>query len=86
MAAGTLTEAGWADVAADKVAADAIVEHDAIADPGQPAFLGVPEERVDEANALLDAHLAPYRREDGRYELPVNFLVVSARAPGSRRP
>lgn len=80
-AASLLERAGWERVAVEAVTTTAVVSRAAIADDAQAAFMGVPPERLDEARAAVDAHVAAFERPDGRLEVPIAFYVVSSRAP-----
>jgi SAM-dependent methyltransferase len=42
-------------------------------------YLGVAEDRLAEARAACEEHLAPLRRSDGRYDAPLAFQVFTAR-------
>ena len=75
-----LGAAGWSDVVVEPHAGTASVGRDAIADAGQPAYLGVPEDRLADAEAAIDANLAPFADGDGGYVVPLAFFVVTARA------
>jgi hypothetical protein len=75
-----LVAAGFSDVAVEPHTGSATVARDAIADQGQPAYFGVPEDRLADAEAAIDANLAPFAEGDGRYRVPLAFFVVTARA------
>jgi SAM-dependent methyltransferase len=57
--------------------ASAVVDHDLL------SFMGVPPEREDEANAILDRHLARFAvdAEADVYDYPLAFMVYVARNP-----
>ena len=78
---GILRSAGWDAVHCEPYQTTAIVDADAICDEGQPAFLGVPEDRVAQAQAAARAHLAPLEAPHGRYRAPLAFFIVTARRP-----
>jgi SAM-dependent methyltransferase len=77
---GILEGAGWTDVRIDAHRGSVVVDRRAIADHGQPAFMGVADARLDEAIAAIDQHASRFERPDGRLEVPVAFFVVGARA------
>jgi SAM-dependent methyltransferase len=76
-----LTDAGWTDVTSVTHHGRATVDRRAIADEGQAAFMGVPEDRLTEAASAIDAHLAPFRSDGGRYDVPISWRTVTASAP-----
>jgi SAM-dependent methyltransferase len=75
-----LTAAGWTDVSRTIHAVTATVARDAIIDDAQLSFLGVPADRVAEARAAVEAHLAPLHRADGNYDAPLAFQIFTATA------
>ena len=75
-----LARAGWSAVGVEARSGTATVARDAIADEGQPRFLGVAEDRLDEARAAVDAHLARFADPAGGYTVPIAYLVVTATA------
>jgi SAM-dependent methyltransferase len=77
-----LRSAGWVDVASSPYEMTVAVDARAIADDGQPAFLGVPEGRLAEARTAMALHLAGMARGDGRYDAALAFRIVTARRPG----
>ena len=50
----------------------------AVVDRSLLGFMGVPPERVGEAESVLDAHLARFAVGDGAYEYPLAFRVYEA--------
>jgi SAM-dependent methyltransferase len=78
-----LGAAGWADV--DCAPYDVIVSvtRDALVDDDQPAFMGVPEDRLAEAHAAVTRHLAAFDQGDGRYRIPLAYQVFTAANPGA---
>lgn len=77
-----LRAAGWEGVSRE--AHELVVDIDAAALAGDDylRFAGVAPERMDDARDAVDAHLAPLRRPDGRYDAPLAFQVFVARAAG----
>jgi SAM-dependent methyltransferase len=75
-----LEGAGWSDVSVDAHDGTVVVDREAIAEHGQPAFMGVAEANLAEATEAIDRHASKFERPDGRLEVPVAFFVVSARA------
>jgi hypothetical protein len=56
---------------------------DAVVDVSLLSFMGVPEERREEAEGLLEGHLARFSVDAGSdlYDYPLAFWVVEALAP-----
>lgn len=75
-----LTSAGWSDVDHTAHEVTATVHRDALMDDAQLRVLGVDPARMEEAGRAVDAHLAPLRRDDGRYDAPLAFQIFTARA------
>lgn len=77
---GILAEAGWSEVAITPYERTVTVERQVLSDDAQLAFFGVPDDRLSEARAAVDAKLAPLERSDGLYDAPLAYQVVTARA------
>jgi SAM-dependent methyltransferase len=75
---GILEASGWSDVRIDEHRSTAVVDRVAIADEGQPAFMGVAPEDLDEAHAAIDRHVSRFELPDGRLDVPIAYYVVSA--------
>jgi hypothetical protein len=78
--AGMLAKAGWTAIEIRGVEASAVVDRKAIADDGQPAFLGVPAPRLAEARAAVERNLAGFEVVDGRHRVPIAYFLVTATA------
>lgn len=78
--AALLGAAGWGTVSIEGVEATAAVPRAAIADEGQPAFLGVPADRLGEARDAVERLLGGFDVVDGGYRVPIAYLVVTASA------
>jgi SAM-dependent methyltransferase len=76
-----LTAAGWVDVTCSPYEVTARVTRDAIVDDDQVAFLGVPDDRLAEAQVAIDAHMDRMAGGDGTYDAPLAFQVLTARRP-----
>lgn len=72
---------GWVDVDCRPVRTTRRVSRDAIADDSQLRMVGVSDEQFERARSLVDEHLARFLVDDGHYEVPTAFAIVSARAP-----
>ena len=78
-----LGAAGWADLHCAPYDVIVSVTRDALVDDDQPAFMGVPEDRLAEARAAVDRHLAAFDQGDGRYRVPLAYQVFTAANPGA---
>jgi SAM-dependent methyltransferase len=78
-----LGAAGWADLQCAPYDVIVSVTRDALVDDDQPAFMGVPEERLAEAHAAVARHLAAFDQGDGRYRVPLAYQVFTAANPGA---
>jgi len=76
-----LHAAGWVDVQRVPYEVTVSVGRDALVDDGQPAFMGVPDERLSEARAALEGHLTQFDQGGGRYRLPLAYQVFTAARP-----
>ncbi len=77
---GILAAAGWSAVERTPHRKIATVEYDVLVDEDSYLrFLGVAADQLPEARAACEAHLAPLRRTDGRYDAPLAFQVFTAR-------
>ncbi len=56
------------------------VDRDAIFDDGQLRFLGVTDDRIDDARSAIEGHLARMERPDGRYDAPLAIQIFVASA------
>ena len=77
---GILEAAGFANVqpAAHDLLAE--VPRDAVVDEAQLRINGVPEERLTEAMALVNDHLAQFETGSGTLQVPLAFLIFQATA------
>jgi hypothetical protein len=50
----------------------------AVVDRALFEFMGVPPERLEEAGAAIDQHVARFAAGDGEYEYPLAFRVYRA--------
>lgn len=75
-----LAEAGWEDVTVTGYERTVAVDRDVISDDAQLVFLGVPDDLLAKARAAVEERLAPLERPDGRYDAPLAYQVVTARA------
>jgi len=78
--AALLGATGWGPASIEAVEATATVPREAIADEGQPAFLGVPTDRLGEARDAVERLLEGFEVVDGNYRVPIAYFVVSAAA------
>ena len=78
--ASLLGAAGWCNVDSESVVATARLGLDAIADDDQLRFVGVPDDRLDEARRAASQQLAAFVQPDGECLVPIAFLVTSALA------
>jgi SAM-dependent methyltransferase len=78
-----LGSAGWSDRHCAPYDVIVSVTRDALVDDDQPAFMGVPEDRLAEARAAVDRHLAAFDQGDGRYRVPLAYQVFTAANPGA---
>lgn len=78
--AGVLTAAGWSTIERASYHQTVTVEPDALEDDdAYLRYLGVVDDRLAEARAASERHLAQLRRSDGRYDAPLAFQVFTAR-------
>ena len=75
-----LVQAGWSEIEREPLEVTVSVERDAIFDDGQLRFLGITEDRIDEARAAVEGHLARMKRPDGRYDAPLAIQIFVATA------
>ncbi len=75
-----LVHAGWREIERESFEVTVAVERDAIFDDGQLRFLGVTDDRIDEARAAVEDHLARMKRPDGRYGAPLAIQIFVATA------
>jgi SAM-dependent methyltransferase len=81
--AGVLAAAGWTGIEQTPYWQTVPVEREVLEhDQAYLRFLGVPEDRLEEAHAAGERHLAALRRADGRYDAPLAFQVFTARSSG----
>jgi len=73
-----LSSVGWAHVECFPYEVTVNVGSDAIVDAGQPAFMGVPDDQLDEAQAAVQRHLARFDRGGGRYDVPLAYQIFTA--------
>jgi SAM-dependent methyltransferase len=70
--------AGFSGVESEEVNLTVRAPASAIVDRSLFGFMGVPAERMEEAGAAIDRHLARFAVGDGEYEYPVAFRVYEA--------
>ena len=79
-----LAAAGWTAIERTPYRHTVTVEREVIAhDRDYLRFLGVPDDRLAEAEAAGERSLALLRRDDGRYDAPLAFQVFTARSAGA---
>jgi hypothetical protein len=78
--ADVLHAAGWSRIEWADYERTVTVQRDAIVDDPQLTFLGVKDDQLEAARAAVDEYLAPLAREDGQYDAPLAFRVVTATA------
>jgi SAM-dependent methyltransferase len=76
-----LEAAGWEDVASQDHDLTARVSRETLFEDDALSLYGVAEEDHDRARKAVDARLAQLKRGDGRYDAPLAFRIVTARAP-----
>jgi SAM-dependent methyltransferase len=77
---GILANAGWSAIERTPYRRTVPVDPDVLLDDdAYLRFLGVADDRVADARAACEKHLAPLRRSDGRYDAPLAFQVFTAR-------
>lgn len=76
--AALLERAGWMAVECHPYERTATVGREAIFEEAELAFRGVAETDRDAAVAAVERRLAPLRRADGRYNVPLAFQVFTA--------
>ncbi len=79
--AGLLTEAGFRDVELEPRQMTVRGPATAVGDTGLLDFMGVPAERLDEANDIVERHLEQFRVGEDAFDFPLAFLIVTARLP-----
>jgi SAM-dependent methyltransferase len=78
--AGILAAAGWSDVDRTPYRQTVTLEPEVLLDSDEYlSYLGVADDRLAEARAVSEEHLAPLRRNDGRFDAPLAFQVFTAR-------
>ena len=70
--------AGFGDIESTAVEITARAPASAVVDRSLLGFMGVPPERLGEAESALDAHLARFAVAGGAYEYPLAFRVYGA--------
>ncbi len=70
--------AGFGDVKSSAFEITVRAPASAVADGSLLAFMGVPTERLGEAEAVLDTHLARFAVEGAEYEYPLAFRIYEA--------
>lgn len=79
--AAMLAEAGWSDVEHTPYELTVVVDREAVMlDDTQMTFMGITDDQLDDARQAIEAHLDGLRRDDGRYEAPLAFQIVTATA------
>jgi SAM-dependent methyltransferase len=75
-----LAAAGWSAIEPTPYRQTVTVEREALLDDDACLrYYGVPDDRLEEARAACERHLAPLRRSDGRFQAPLAFQVFTAR-------
>ena len=78
--ARVLAAAGWSAIERAPYRQTVTVEPEVLVDDDvYLRYLGVADDRLAEARAVCEGHLAPLRRSDGRYDAPLAFHVFTAR-------
>jgi SAM-dependent methyltransferase len=75
-----LVHAGWSEIEREPLEVTVAVERDAIFDDDQLRFLGVTDDRIDEARSAVEGHLARMERPDGRVDAPLAIQIFVATA------
>ena len=70
--------AGFADIESSAFETTVRAPASAVADRSLLGFMGVPSERLGEAEAALDTHLARFAVEGAGYEYPLAFRIYEA--------
>jgi SAM-dependent methyltransferase len=70
--------AGFSGVESEEVNLTVRAPASAVVDRSLFGFMGVPAERMEEADAAIDRHLARFAVGDGEYEYPLAFRVYEA--------
>ena len=73
-----LADAGWTSTVRTPYELTATVNPDALVDKGQLAYLGVPEDAIDDADRAVEAHLRPLQTPDGRIQAPLAVQIFTA--------
>jgi SAM-dependent methyltransferase len=73
-----LAGAGWMSTVRTPYQLTATVNRDALVDEGQLAYLGVPEDAIDDARRAVEQQLAPLQAADGRIEAPLAVQIFTA--------
>jgi SAM-dependent methyltransferase len=80
LTARTLAAAGWTAIERTPYRQTVTVDYNALLDDDACLnYYGVADDRLVEARAACERHLAPLRRGDGRYDAPLAFQVFTAR-------
>jgi len=74
-----LLTAGWEEPRSASFERMVTVDRSAIFDDGQLAFNGVADEDLSAARDAVDRQLAQFARVDGRLEVPIAYILVTAR-------
>jgi len=75
-----LANAGWSAIERTPYRQTVTVDPEVLVeDDAYLRYLGVADDRLAEARAARDDHLAPLQRTDGRYDAPLAFQVFTAR-------
>ena len=70
--------AGFLSVESNEVELSVRAPASAVVDRSLFGFMGVPAERLEEAGAAIDGHLARFAVGDGEYEYPLAFRIYEA--------
>jgi SAM-dependent methyltransferase len=79
---GILESAGFVDVARTVHALDVEVPEDSVIDDAQLAFMGVTDDDLEAAQAVLDAHMQQFRLPSGLSRFALRFQLFRASNPG----
>jgi len=75
-----LEAAGFIGVQATPYSITLPAPAEAVVDVSLLSFMGVPSERLEEAQSLVERHLGQFSAGEGRFEFPLAFWIVEATA------
>jgi SAM-dependent methyltransferase len=76
-----LVRAGFVEIAFRSAQSTVRAPASAVVDRDLLGFMGVPPDRMGEAEAVIDRHLLQFDAGDGEFDFPLAFHVVTARRP-----